>query len=232
MKKLVILALCTLIILSASAMATIECSVVPFDSCSKESVKIIGMTSLANGGSHASIPTDQTNVLVACCTGVEGLSVSYANEDADIYLTAARDAHVSRIEGENGIKINGVSCGYMNSCGVNECVFSISADTNAHISDCGNYAFERKLCCNEGRLDGEELEIVPEESTTSAEPARTITEETIPASPVENMSIPPSSEVQRDTPSARIRKAIPSHIKVFLRNFLRGGIVGNFLRQP
>lgn len=229
MKKLVILALCITILMSASAMAAMQCSVVPFNSCPQASVKVIGMTSLSNGGSHASIPSDQTNALVACCRGVKGLSVSYANQGANIYLTSARDSHVSRVEGENGLKITAptlVSCGYFNDCSdYDACVFSISADRDAHISDCGNYAFNRKLCCREGALIGEELKISPEEEQAS-----------IPASPEESMGTVEQASVHssnEEQAGGRIRRtALPLNIRNFLKNFLRGGLVGSFLRVP
>ena len=236
MRKLVILALCIAIILAISATAAMQCSVVPPNVCPQTSVKIIGMTSLSNDGSHASIPSDQTNALVACCRGVEGLSVEYSQEEADIYLTEARNAHVSRVEGENGIKINGVSCGYFNDCNENACVFSISADRDAHISDCNNFAFNRKLCCREGALIGEELEISPE----ATGPAVNVTSEAIPASPEEGMGSVEQASVQatgeqKDIQARSIktrRIQLPNNIKIFLRNFLRGGLVGSFLRVP
>ncbi|MBU2639035.1 MAG: hypothetical protein KJ955_08740 [Nanoarchaeota archaeon] len=222
MRKPAILALC-IAILAASAAAQMECSVVPPNIC--DGTKIIGMTSLSTGGSHASIPTDQANALVACCKGVEGLSVSYAHEGADIYLTSARDAHVSRVSGENGLKINGVSCGYFNNCNdYDACVFSISADRDAHISDCGNYAFTRKLCCREGALIGEELEI---EQEAAAEEEQAI----IPASPEEGMGNTGQNNEIAQTSKPRSIKFTPI-LKKFIRNFLRGGLVGSFLRIP
>ncbi|MFH1065250.1 MAG: hypothetical protein V1734_01965 [Nanoarchaeota archaeon] len=223
MKKPVILALCIAVLLSASAMASMQCSVVPFNSCPQASVKVIGMTSLSSGGSHASIPSEQANALVACCSGVEGLSVSYANENASIYLTEARDAHVSRVTGENGLKLTAdstLSCGYFNDCRDYEaCVFSISADRDAHIGDCGNYAFSTKLCCRKGRLIGEEIPISPEE---------TLTEEirSIPASPQEGTGIveqarEDSSGEEQPSVSKAIRVPLPSNVRNFLRNLLR-----------
>ncbi|MFA5887891.1 MAG: hypothetical protein WC852_04230 [Candidatus Nanoarchaeia archaeon] len=233
MRKLVILALCIAILLATSAMAAMQCSVVPPNACPQASVKVIGMTSLSNDGGHASIPSDQTNALVACCRGVEGLSVEYSQEEADIYLTEARNAHVSRVEGENGIKINGVSCGYFNDCNENACVFSISADRDAHISDCNNFAFSTKLCCSEGTLTEEELEIsaeeVPEESATAEPEAEE--QASVPASPEEGQGTVENEEQQQ--PSGKTRRIqLPNNIKIFLRNFLRGGLVGSFLRVP
>jgi hypothetical protein len=322
MKRIVILALCIAILMSASAMAAMQCSVVPFNNCPQTSVKIIGMTSLSNDGSHASIPSDQANALVACCRGVEGLSVEYSQEEADIYLTEARNAHVSRVEGENGIKINGVSCGYFNDCNENACVFSISADRDAHISDCNNFAFSRKLCCNEGPLIGEELAVSAEEVPEISERAEEnlalemctvsscracylgtsaefdeenviaciraqhcagieeeiraggtelalseISEtdiacygrcsvnlrcyaeelgecwhprEQAPPSPEEGMGSIEQASVQAtgeqndiQTRSIKTRRIqLPDNVRNFLRNFLRGGLVGSFLRVP
>lgn len=218
MTKLLISALCIAILLAASVSALMQCSVVPFNVCPQTSVKVIGMTSLSQDGSHASIPTDQTNALVACCLGVEGLSVSYANQGANIYLTSARDSHVSRVSGENGIKINGVSCGYFRSCD-EACVFSISADRDAHISDCGNYAFSTKLCCSEGVLTGEELEISPEETQNAVE------QTSVPASPEEGLGTV-------EQPAKIKRVGLPLYIRNFLKKFLRSGLVGSFLRVP
>ncbi|MDI6738517.1 MAG: hypothetical protein QME12_08480 [Nanoarchaeota archaeon] len=220
MGKLVILALSIAILLAASASAQMQCSVVPFNSCPQTSVKVIGMTSLSQGGSHASIPSDQTNALAACCSGVEGLSVNYASQGADIYLTSARDSHVSRVSGENGIKINRVSCGYFNSCeNYDACVFSISGDRDAHISDCGNYAFSTKLCCSEGALIGEGLLISPEEGPRE----KPIVEEQAPASPEEG-----NGTLEQPVSVNSRRVELPPYIKNFLKNFLRGGTTGNF----
>ncbi|MDD4878311.1 MAG: hypothetical protein PHO02_04725 [Candidatus Nanoarchaeia archaeon] len=230
MKKRVILALCIAILMSASAMAAMQCSVVPFNNCPQKSIKVIGMTSLSNDGSHASIPSDQANALVACCSGVEGLSVDYSREDADIYLTEARNAHVSRVEGENGIKIKGVSCGYFNDCNENACVFSISSDRDAHISDCEKYAFSRKLCCTEGKLAGEELPILTEE--------RNVPEEQTTNPVTENNTFKEENKLkasilQKQQSNKELRRvSLPAHIKVFLKNFLRGGMVGSFLKVP
>jgi len=228
MRKLVILALCIAILLSASAMAAMQCSVVPFNNCPQAGVKVIGMTAISDGGSHASIPSEQTNAFVACCQGVEGLSVEYTHEGADIYLTSARDAHVSRVSGENGLKLTAsseLSCGYFNECrGYDACVFSISGDRDAHITDCGDNAFSAKLCCREGRLVGEELEISAENET---EPAQ--------ATPAANEISNTAAQQNNEEPPARSktrRVALPTHIRNFMRNFLRGGLVGSFLRVP
>ncbi len=213
-------------LLASFATAAMECSVVPFSRCPAPSVKVIGMTGLSQGGSHASMPTDQMNAMAACCSGVEGISMEYAKEGANIYLTSARDAHVSRVSGENGIKINGVSCGYFNRCDdYDTCVFSISGDRDAHISDCGNYAFSRKLCCREGRLIGEELPITPEEYTSAYN-------ETTPAPEAASTENPPASpEEQISIPLPARRRAVPFHLKLFLRSFLKGGLTGSFLRE-
>ena len=162
MQKTVFLVIGIALLFTASAMAEMQCAVMPPALCPETGVKVIGLTSQMIDGSHASIPSDQMNALVVCCSGIEGLSVDYANEGADIYLYSARDSHASRVSGENGLKITGVSCGYFNDCtGYDSCVFSISDDTDAHIGDCGNYAFERKLCYREGALLGEQLAIGP-----------------------------------------------------------------------
>lgn len=210
MRKLVILAICIAILLATSATALMECSVVPPSLCT--GAKVIGMTALSNDGSHASIPSDQNNAFVACC---EEITISYESEDADIYLTETRNAHVSRVSGENGIKINGVSCGYFNSCrNYDTCVFSISGDRDAHISGCNNFAFSTKLCCRAGELIGEEIPISP---------LGTLREEirNMPASPQEGMGTIEQTREEQPLRTKARRVPLPSNVKNFLKNLLR-----------
>jgi len=134
-------------------LADLTCSITT-DSCANTSVFKMSATTNA----HAEL-SDQVNYNnYACCSGVTGLGTSCSvNYDTVLKLSNLTNAHVEKsteINYANSVCLSVPSgttivCDYASDCSSlgpdYACVASISGNTNAHVSNCTEYA--TKVCC-------------------------------------------------------------------------------------
>lgn len=136
------------VLFAVSADAKMQCSVIPAAQCAD--TILLKLSNYDEGGGHAGLPHASSFPNAVCCSGIEGLSVSAEQGQEMIWLSAKHDAHAA-VAGEGSLKIKSnekLTCGYTRNCGLYEtCLFSISGETDAHVSDCRQYAFPVKYCC-------------------------------------------------------------------------------------
>jgi hypothetical protein len=140
---------------SASASASLACSVKP--SCGAGEVAVFRMSSTSNA--HAGTPGGSSYGNVVCCGGVAGLGTSCSGAyETVLTLSGADNAHagsrgayptelcLSAAVGET------VDCWLGASCGAGySCLASVSGTTNAHVADCnGVDDYATKVCCYAG----------------------------------------------------------------------------------
>lgn len=166
MMKFILLAF---MLLAMPAKAEISCNVTDVDAdgdCPSGSVQIMRMNDLNNAHSRMpSLPPATYDYAVCCielyggtlgtsCPGDTGKRVGLAN------LSAASNAHAEKI-GQNNYQNHdvclsstaNVTMGYndTSSCAAfDTCLFSMSADTNAHVGNCTAYA--RRVCASTHNL--------------------------------------------------------------------------------
>ena len=102
---------------------------------------------------HAAVYSDQNYNFKACMTGIKitDRTCSSDGSNAIIKLSSNYNAHVEKPTLANypvSVCSSDLSCAYRTgSCSTGEeCVASISGDTNAHVSDCSP-GYDTKLCC-------------------------------------------------------------------------------------
>jgi len=140
---------------SASAWATVACSVKP--SCDAGEVAVFRMSSTTNA--HAGTPSGSAYGNVVCCGGVDGLGTNCSGVYGTVLtLSAADNAHVAS-DGSYPIEVclsaeteERVDCVYGPNCDVGYgCLATISGSTNAHVADCdGVDDYLTKVCCYAG----------------------------------------------------------------------------------
>ncbi len=102
---------------------------------------------------HAALFSDTTYTFRACTNGlvITDRTCNSDNSDVIIKLSSVTNAHVEKNTGTNynqKVCSGDLTCNYRSgNCNADEqCVVSISGDTNAHVGDCiGGY--NTKLCC-------------------------------------------------------------------------------------
>lgn len=144
---------------SASAWATVACSVKP--SCDAGEVAVFRMSSTANA--HAGTPIGSAYANVVCCGGVDGLGSNCSGQFKSVLTLSAPDnAHVAS-DGSYPTEAclsagvgNAVGCTYGASCGAGyACLATISGTTNAHVADCdGVDDYATKVCCGPPPVGG------------------------------------------------------------------------------
>jgi len=140
---------------SASATASLVCSVKP--SCGAGEVAVFRMSSTSNA--HAGTPSGSSYGNVVCCGGVAGLGTACSGVyDTVLRLSAADNAHVAS-DGSYGTQVclsagtaDAVDCRYGTGCPADyACLATISGTTNAHVADCdGVDDYATKVCCYAG----------------------------------------------------------------------------------
>jgi hypothetical protein len=147
----------TALIIPASAQAGLLCSVKT--SCSTGETEVFHMSDLGNA--HAELATQGNYPYKVCCGGAPGLTTDCNQPGSEIILKLSQvtNAHAERSDLANYpnsvcLYSSGgeIHCGYSTSCtnlGSNyACVATISADTNAHVSDCdGQNDYSIRVCC-------------------------------------------------------------------------------------
>lgn len=113
---------------------------------------------------HAAVYTDQNYNFKACLPVNIKITDRTCNPDGSnviIKLSANFNAHVEKPT-QNNYNVNvcssDIACSYKSiSCGAGEeCIASISGDTNAHISDCSP-GYDTKLCCKASQCSSSNL---------------------------------------------------------------------------
>jgi len=112
----------------------------------------------ATTNAHAELSSQSNYTYYACCSGVTGLGTSCSgNYDIVLKLSGLTNAHVEKSTQSNYANSVCLSvsedttivCDYATDCSSlgsdYACVASISGDTNAHVSNCTEYA--TKVCC-------------------------------------------------------------------------------------
>lgn len=177
--RICILTIIAIAAISCAALAEsgLDCRVTTYASCTD--TKVLGMYLVGQGGTHAANPLS-SSPFVVCCTGIDGVETAPVSEGSMVALSAETDAHAGISDGSLYLKITGsadLQCAYMQSgCGSATCLFSISGISDAHVSDCGNYAFPIKYCCTAGALEGEPVnatELVASSEAPQEHPAAT-----------------------------------------------------------
>ena len=102
---------------------------------------------------HASLYNDNTYTTRVCVNGVTINDRTCNSNNVIIKLSNTLNAHVEKPNiGIYSQKVcsDDITCAYRTSCnGDEQCVATISGDTNAHVSDCVNAPFNTKLCCKQ-----------------------------------------------------------------------------------
>ena len=134
-----------------------DCNFVSGNSCSDGSNKIQGLTISNPTGGHLS--TDSNYDWIICCSPNVFI---VSNSETFSFLSLSGDfdnSHVAEFNYGNGYTnyyiggqglSNGCDIVDYNSCSNPDdfCVFSISAETNAHVADCMQEGYDYKLCCS------------------------------------------------------------------------------------
>lgn len=158
-----------IIILSFSAYALIDCSIVTdsdilnVHECAEPGKIVLRLSDLSDGGSHAGTALDSAFPKVVCCTGVPGLVAdTVATDNFMGCLTGSDDGHMSKTGTQPPfpacLYLNApteLTCAYIPDClpSYETCLFSISGDSDAHVSTCDaaqGYVYPSKYCCRTG----------------------------------------------------------------------------------
>jgi len=133
-------------------MANMTCTIT--SSCAYTSI----FKMYATTNSHAELLNQANYNYYACCSGVAGLGTSCSGSyDTVLKLSGLTNAHVEKNTQANYANsvclsvpvTSSMVCDYATDCATlgpdYACVASISSDTNAHVSNCTEYA--TKVCC-------------------------------------------------------------------------------------
>jgi len=146
-----------------AAASSLACSVKPADpGCDTGAGEVAVFRLSSTSNAHAGTAGGSSYGNVVCCGGVTGLGTDCSGTyDTVLTLSTADNAHVasdaSYPEGEPvclSVGAGGsVDCTYGPDCGDDECVATVSGDSNAHVADCGAGAYATKVCCDASAQD-------------------------------------------------------------------------------
>jgi hypothetical protein len=145
-----------LIILPGSVHAQINCQVT--DSCSDAEL----MEMSAESNAHAALMGESPYDYVLCCSGIDGLKGGSGDLTQDILrLSAKSNAHAENpaltnydnpvtLSIDNNPQVTDFECSYSpDGCATGEdCIITLSAETNAHVAGCGSTdSYTQAICC-------------------------------------------------------------------------------------
>jgi hypothetical protein len=160
--KIILPFVLTIVLLSFSAYAAISCEITDAAACA--GTKVLTLSDLGDGGSHASTKDYPFYTKAVCCSGVAGLESTKADNGANykLEMISITEGHGAKTKLSGYTQINLTSpteltCQYMDTptvCpGFETCLFSISGDSDAHVSTCDaaqGYVYPNKYCCRTG----------------------------------------------------------------------------------
>lgn len=166
MRKAIFACVLAILFLSLPSYAAMTCSIKPAAECIGNDVRVLRISDLADGGSHAGREGDSSFTSAVCCSGVPGLTVSQGPAGEFMgCITDNNDAHVSRTGTEDEFMTclyleapTEIDCSYQSAdcedLNYDTCLFTISEDSTdfSHVSGCGaaEFPFQRRYCCGLG----------------------------------------------------------------------------------
>ncbi len=146
MRKLLLFAILLALLNLSFAFAALSCSIVDIASCQPDNT-VLRIEGTSN--SNAGLWNTNFGQKAICCTAASGHTCQGNN--VVLRLAEQINSHVEKKTLANYqynacFGSNDFTCSYKASCSANEqCLASISADTNAHVGDCSK--FPQKICC-------------------------------------------------------------------------------------